>query len=81
MSDVRVKLRIRDIRKLLKSNPVQSEVARRARRMANAAGPGFESVVKPAKFTSRAFVQTNSAEGRKRQAEQNVLQRSLNAGR
>lgn len=81
MANPKVKLKIREINKLMKSNAVQSEVARRARRMANAAGIGFEAVVNPAKYTARAFVRTANAVGRKRQAEEAVLERSLDAGR
>ena len=81
MADVRVKLKIRGIREVLRSAPVQAEVARRARRMAQAAGSGFESIVKPHKYTSRAFVQTASQEGRRREATDKVLTRALDAGR
>ena len=81
MADVRVKLKIRGIREVLRSAPVQAEVARRARRMAQAAGSGFESIVKPHKYTARAFVQTASQEGRRREANEKVLTRALDAGR
>ena len=81
MADVKVKLKLRGIREVLRSAPVQAEVARRASRMAQAAGSGFESIVKPHKYTSRAFVQTADAEGARRQAEEAVLERSLDAGR
>lgn len=81
MAGVRVKLKIKQIREILKSSPVQAEVARRAKRMASAAGPGFEAVIKPHKYTARAFVQTDSAESRKRQADDAVLERALDAGR
>jgi hypothetical protein len=81
MAAVKVKLSIKGIRATLKSAPVQSELARRARRIAAAAGEGFEMVVKPHRYTARAFVQTDTEEGRKRQAEEAVLERSLSAGR
>jgi hypothetical protein len=81
MTGVKVKLSIKGIREVLKSSPVQSEVARRAKRIAAAAGEGFEAVVKPHKYTSRAFVQTESNEGRQRQADDAVLERSTDAGR
>lgn len=78
---VRVKLKIKGVRDLLKSRPVQSEVARRAHRMAADAGEGFEAVVKRHRYTSRAFVQTDkdNPRGRERQAEEHVLQRVLGA--
>src|SRR5690606_33120383 len=56
---------------------VQSEIARRAHRMAASAGAGFEAVVKPHKYTARAFVQTRDQVGRVRQATEAVLQRTL----
>lgn len=74
---VRVKLKIRGVRALLRSSEVQSDVAQRATRAARAAGPGFEAVVKPHKYTARAFVQTADDEGRKREAEEKVLNRVL----
>lgn len=82
MADVTVKLKIGGIRALLKSRPVQSDLAARAARMAREAGEGFESVVKPHRYTSRAFVQTDMENdvGRRRQASEHVLQRVLGAG-
>jgi hypothetical protein len=78
---VRVKLKIKGVREVLKSAPVQSEIARRAQRIAAAAGEGFESVVKPHKYTARAFVQTVGLEGAKRQYEEAMLESSMDAGR
>lgn len=79
--NVRVKLKISGIRKVLKSPEVTAEVARRVKRGAAAAGPGIEGVVKPHKYTSRGFVQTVDDEGRKRQADDQVLIRALDAMR
>lgn len=81
MADVRVKLKQKAIRELLKSAPVTSDVARRAKRIAAAAGDGFKAVVKPHKYTARAFVQTDTQAGRRRQARDAVLERALDAGR
>lgn len=78
---VRVKLSMRGIRELLKSNAVQSDIAARAARVARAAGEGFESVVKPGRYTSRAFVQTANQTGAKREAEDKALTRALDAAR
>ena len=80
MADVRVKLKLRRINELMSSPPVQAEVARRAWRMARAAGSGFVAVVNPHKFTARAFIQTDTDAARKRQAQDAVLERSLRAG-
>ena len=81
MADVKVALKIKGINTLMKSAPVQSEVARRAQRIAAEAGEGFEVIVKPARYTARAYVRTADATGRRRQAESAVLERSLDAGR
>lgn len=81
MADVRVTLKIGGIRQLLRSNEVQSNIAARAVRAARAAGTGFEAVVKPHRFTSRAYVQTADDEGRRREANEKVLIRVLDAMR
>lgn len=81
MAVVRVKLKIRGVSETLRSSGVQAEVARRAKRIADAAGEGFEMVVKPHRYTARAFVRTVGVEGARRQAEEAVLERSLSAGR
>lgn len=81
MTDVDVKLKIKGIRELLKSAPVQSDLAARVSRAAKVAGVGFDSVVKPAKYTSRAFVQTADAGGARREARDKVLIRTLDAMR
>jgi len=81
MADIRVKLKISGVRQVLKSPGVVSEVVRRARRIQEAAGEGFEMVVKPHRYTARAFVQTGDADAAKREAEQKVLTRALGAAR
>lgn len=81
MSDVRVKLKISGIRKVLKSPEVTAEIARRVKRGAAAAGTGFEGVIKPHRFTSRGYVQTADETGQKREAEEKVLIRALDAMR
>lgn len=82
MSDVRVKLNIGGVRKLLRSNEVQSDLARRATRAAAAAGPDYEAIVKPHRYTARAFVQTKDTDdARRREAEDKNLTRALDAMR
>lgn len=82
MADVRVRLKMGGLRRLLRSNEVQSEVARRARRGASAAGPGIEAVVKPHRYTSRAYVQTEDTdEARRNEAKNKTLLRALDAMR
>ena len=81
MSNPRVTLKLSGIRKVLRSPEVTALVARKAKRAAAAAGPGFESVVKPHKYTARAFVQTATPEAAKAEAENKTLTRSLDAMR
>lgn len=77
----KVKIKRAGIAKVLKSRPVQAEVTRRAERGARAAGEGFEAVTKPHKFTARAFVRTRDYTGRRREAQEKVLNRALDAMR
>lgn len=81
MADVRVKLSMRGVRALLRGPEATAEIARRVKRGAQAAGDGIEGVVKPHKFTARGYVQTATAEGRKREANEKVLIRALDAMR
>ena len=81
MADVKVKLKLKGINAVMTSPGAIAEVARRAQRMASAAGEGFEAVVNPHRWTARAFVRTADAPGRKRQADDAVLERALDAGR
>ncbi len=81
MTNPRVKLNIKGIREVLKSQPVIDELARRGARAARAAGPGNKLVVKTHKYTARVFVQTENEEAAKREAEEKSLTRSLDAAR
>jgi hypothetical protein len=80
MAKPQVKLNIRGINALMSSAPVQSLVEERARRIAEAAGSGFEAVAAPHPWTARAYVRTADAEGRRREAQEKVLTRSISAG-
>lgn len=81
MADVRVKLKMGGVRAILRGPEATSEIAKRVKRGAAAAGPGIEAVVKPHKYTARGYVQTATAEGRKREANEKVLLRALDAMR
>jgi hypothetical protein len=80
MADVKVKLKLREINKLMTSAPVVSMIAQRAKRIAAAAGPGFIASINSHKYTARAYIKTDTTAARKRQAEDAVLERSLSAG-
>ena len=55
--DVRVKLSLRGINRLMRSQPVQAEVNKTAGRIAAGAGPKFQVHPSPHKWTGRAFVE------------------------
>lgn len=80
MAKPKVKMNLPAVNMLMRSRPIQSALNARAERIAAAAGPGFEAVARPHKYTARAYVRTADEEGRKRQAESAVLERSLGAG-
>lgn len=81
MADVRVNLKMSGIRKVLRSSESQGALLRLARRSAAAAGPGFEAVVRPGRFTARALVWTTDDASRRAEAENKALTRSLDAMR
>jgi hypothetical protein len=73
---VKVTLNLPGINRLMKSAGVRALVKREAQRMAAAAGDGFEAVVDNSHpWVSRAYVQTADAEGKRRQADEKVLER------
>lgn len=75
MAKPEVKLNLRGISAVLKAH--QSAVDATGESMSSSAGDGFEYVASPARFTARGFVQTNSSAGRRRQANEHVLQRVI----
>lgn len=81
MANLRVKLKMGGVRAILRGPEATAEIAKRVKRGAAAAGPGIEGVVKPHKHTARGYVQTATDEGRKREADEKVLLRGLDAMR
>ena len=78
----RVKLNQRGVREFLKSQPIVSDIAQRTARGARAAGVGFERQMQMNKAnTARGVVRTADAEGRRREADEKVLARVLDAMR
>lgn len=80
-NNVRVKLKIRGINQVMTSRGATDEVASRAQRIARAAGPNFEAVVKPHKHTARAYVRPANREGAEQEARDKTLTRAIDAGR
>ena len=80
MSDVNVKLKLKNVNALMRSKPVQDEVNKRAAKIANAAGPKYRLIVSPHKWVARAYVAP--VDGAKiTDSDQAGLLRALDAGR
>ena len=80
-SNVRVKLKIRGINQVMAGRGATDEVAARGQRIARAAGENFEVVVKPHKWTARAFIRNKNREGAAEEARDKMLTRAIDAGR
>lgn len=78
---VTVKLNNKGFRELRTSAKVQAEIQRRAERVADAAGDGFEVDNPGTHNRARRTVIPKSAEAGARSADPTVLLRALNAGR
>jgi hypothetical protein len=81
MADPIVRLNTRGVNQIMKSAGVQAELDRRAKLIADAAGPGFTSVSNPHRWVARAFAQTASLYGMRAEAKDRRLSRALEAGR
>lgn len=77
----KIKLNNKGFRALRTDPGVKRDLMKRAQRIADSAGDGFEAHESPSKNRARATVGTRSYKARRRQSKENVLQRSLNAGR
>lgn len=77
----KIKLKYAGFRELRTLPAMKRDLMKRARRVAEAAGDGFEAHESPSKNRARATVGTRTTKARRRQAKDNVLQRALNAGK
>ncbi|MFB7798936.1 hypothetical protein [Isoptericola sp. NPDC056134] len=81
---IRLKLNHKNIRALLRSEPIRADIERRARAVAAAAGgeeKGFEVDVRVGSNRVRASVRTATREAREAEATDRTLTRALDAGR
>lgn len=78
---VRVKVNRAAIRALLKSPEVADDLDRRARRIASAAGTGFEVDSRIGSNRARSSVRTETFEARRAEATGRSLTRAIDAGR
>lgn len=76
-----VKLNLAAINTIMRSAPVQAVVDSTGRKMAAAAGEGFEYVPRPHRWMARGYVQAATARARRRQARDAVLERAIGAVR
>lgn len=81
MAKAKVRLKIRGVNQVMASRGAVNDIAARAQRIARAAGPNFEAVVKPHKWVARAYVRPKNAEGRAEEAREKKLTRAIDAGR
>lgn len=61
-NDVKVKLKLRGLNKLMRSAPIQAEVNAAAGRLKAAAGEKFQVKPSPHRWTARAFVEPKKGE-------------------
>lgn len=78
---VRVRMNSRGARDLLKSPAIQSDLADRARRIAAAAGPGFNDASAVGRARAFASVSAQTYAARAAEAGSHALIRALDAGR
>lgn len=80
-SDVKVKLNRRAVRDLLRGKEVRAELARRGKRIADAAGPGHVVSVSEGRNRARVAVITATPEAMEAEAKSHRLSGALDAGR
>ena len=81
---VRIEFQSAGFKEVLNSPKVEAELLRRAQRIANAAGPGFEASVYRGGFGGGrhvASVRSADRESRLAEAEDKALSRAIDAGR
>jgi hypothetical protein len=78
---VKIELNSDAIDELLKSDEVQDELERRARLIAEHAGPGMEVEVTVGATRARASVRTGTVEAKLAEARDRALTTALDAGR
>lgn len=77
----RIEINSAGAREILRSPKVLAEMERRARAIAQAAGPGFEVEARLGANRARASVRAATFEARRAEAENRSLSRALEAGR
>lgn len=81
MANPKVELVMRGINKVMTSTEMTADLKARGDRIAAAAGPEFEAVVRPHRWTARVYVRPKSVRGMRQEARDKRLARALDAGR
>lgn len=81
MAKVQIKLDSGGIREMLRSSAVQADLAGRARRIAEQAGPGMAVSSISGRRRALAMVWTDTPEAMEAEATQRALTRAIDAGR
>ena len=81
MAATRIKLNLAGFRKLRRSPEVAADLEKRARRIADAAGPGHEVEVAKGRTRALGMVWTDTHEARSNEATNRSLTRATDAGR
>ncbi|MBK7021440.1 MAG: hypothetical protein IPH38_18075 [Candidatus Microthrix sp.] len=81
MAATRIKLNLAGFRKLRRSPEVAADLEKRARRIADAAGPGHEVEVTKGRTRALGMVWTDTHEARRNEATNRSLTRAIDAGR
>lgn len=81
MAKIRIEIKRSGIRAMLKAPGVLADLDERARRVANAAGPGMEASSMIGQNRARASVITATREARRAEAEHMALTRAIDAAR
>lgn len=79
--NVRIEVNRKAVRSLLRSPEVKADLERRAKKIAAAAGPGFEVDSHVGKNRARADVATGTFEAMRAEATDRALTRAVDAGR
>lgn len=81
MSDVRIVINDHGIQELLKSAAIKADLEERAKKIAEAAGPGNVAGVDEGRTRARGYVVTATPQAQEAEATNRSLTRAIEAGR
>jgi len=77
MANPRVKLNLKNINKIMRSEAVEAELRKHAEKIQDAAGEGFEVDSKAHRWVARVYVQTTDYKSRRAEAKNRTLSRAF----